>query len=110
MHVAALTTRNLQLTDELTLLMKDYVEAIDDNTVTHSKIIQLEKEAQSDVKHETKDVQQLQADFKDLVHENTTLNKKRVGFKPALLVKYCTLRDLAKTKVSDQGLCTHKCA
>ena len=69
-----LTARNLQLEGEVTSLKKDYAEAIDDNVVICSKGSQLE--AQSKTKVETEAEQQLQADFEDLVHENTMLNKK----------------------------------
>ena len=51
-------------------------EDMDNSTVTHSKVIQLEKEAQSDVKYNTEAVQQLQADFTDLVHKYLTLNQQ----------------------------------
>ena len=49
-----------------------YAEAIDDNVVICSKGSQLE--AQSKTKVETEAEQQLQADFEDLILENTRFN------------------------------------
>ena len=64
--VAALTARNLQITDELTMLKRDYADTIEDITVTHSRLIKLEKIAHSDVKH-NEAFDRLQAAFMEVV-------------------------------------------